>query len=143
MYSRTCPLKHVNKARQSLFAQGTKRIENIPQAALLQHINRAGHVWGQTLLPIQELPRPSEWGCCHSEDGWVPFWSELPEASKACAELIRCGCKKGCQGNCKCIKADLPCSSYNRPILAPFLILFLAPSTRLATRFLVKKHVFE
>lgn len=41
--SRTCPLTYVNDARKSLFAAGTKRIENIPptQAALQQHVNRA------------------------------------------------------------------------------------------------------
>lgn len=117
LYSRTCSLKRVNEARQSLFAQGTRRIENIPptQAALVEHIKRAtyqaGHVWGQTLQTMQELPSPSEWGWVKSEDGWIPHWSDLAEASKACSELIRCGCKKGCRGNCKCTKADLPCTA--------------------------------
>lgn len=51
MCSRTCPHQTVNEARQVLFAQGNKSIENIPptQAALAQHIKRAayqaGHVW--------------------------------------------------------------------------------------------------
>ena len=42
MYSRTCPHQTVNEARQALFAQGNKSIENIPptQAPLAQHINR-------------------------------------------------------------------------------------------------------
>ena len=58
MYSRTCPHQTINKARQVLFAQGNKSIENIPptQAHLAQHIKRAayqaGHVWGQALEPI-------------------------------------------------------------------------------------------
>ena len=117
LYSRTCPLKTVNEARQSIFAQGTRTIENIPptQAALEEHIKRAayqaGHVWGQSVEPIQELPSPSEWGWQRSEEGWIPKWTTLPEASKACNELISCGCKKACRGLCKCTKADLPCTA--------------------------------
>ena len=55
MYSRTCPHQTINEARQALFEQDNKSIENIPptQAALAQHIKRAayqaGHVWGQAL----------------------------------------------------------------------------------------------
>ena len=39
MYSRTSSLKHVNEARQALFSQGTRSIENIPptKAALYEH----------------------------------------------------------------------------------------------------------
>ena len=33
---------------------------------------------------------------------WVHKWTELPEASAACHALIHCGCKKSCQGLCKC-----------------------------------------
>ena len=48
MYSRTCPHQTVNEARQVLFAQGNKSIENIPptQAALAQHIKRAAYQAG-------------------------------------------------------------------------------------------------
>ena len=62
LYSRTCSLITVNEARQSLFAQGTRSIENTQptQDALTQH--HACQVWGQTLSPIQEFPSPSEWG---------------------------------------------------------------------------------
>ena len=35
----------------------------------------------------------------------------LPEASKACLELLKCGCKQGCSGRCKCAKVNLPCTS--------------------------------
>ena len=50
MYSRTCPHQTANEARQALFAQGNKSIENISptQAPLAQHLKResyqAGHV---------------------------------------------------------------------------------------------------
>ena len=58
------PHKTGNEARQALFAQGNKSIENVPptQAALAQHIRRAAnqacHIWGQALEPMQELPSP-------------------------------------------------------------------------------------
>ena len=114
MYSRTAPHQDVNTARQSMFSQGTRSIESIPptQAALAQHVRRAafqaGHVWGRSLDSIQELPTASDWGWLKSSDGWVPHWTSLPEASKACCELIRCGCKQACRGLCKCTRANLP-----------------------------------
>ena len=117
MYSRTSPHQDVNHARQSMFSQGTRSIESIPptQAALEQHVKRAafqaGHVWGRTLDPIQELPSAADWGWHLSSDGWTPTWSTLPEASEACNELIKCGCKSACRGLCKCTKANLPCTA--------------------------------
>lgn len=41
-----------------------------------------------------------------------PVWSSMPEALKACQELIKCGCKPGrkCR-SCKCGKARLPCTN--------------------------------
>ena len=30
-------------------------------------------------------------------EDWIPTWSTLPEASKACNELIKCGCRSGCR----------------------------------------------
>ena len=116
-YSRTCLHQTINKARQVLFAQGNKNNENIPptQAALAQHIKRAayqaGHVWGQALEPMQELPSPAQWGWQQSPEGWSPKWIMLADASKACRELISCGCKRACHGLCKCTKANLPCSA--------------------------------
>ena len=100
LYSRTCPHQTVNEARQALFAQGNKSIENVPptQAALDQHIKRAayqaGHVWGQALEPMQVLPSPAEWGWPQSPEGWSPKWTILAEVSKVCSELISCGCKR-------------------------------------------------
>lgn len=117
LYSRTCPSNDVNQARQALFAQGNRTIENIPptKAALEQHVRRAayqaGHVWGQTCLVQQNLPCPSDWGWQLGPGGWVPIWSLLPEAAKACHELIHCKCKKACRGLCKCYRANLSCTA--------------------------------
>ena len=117
MYSRTTSHQDINKARQSMFSQGTRTIESIlpTQAALEQHVKRAafqaGHVWGRTLDPIQELPSAAQWGWHLSSEGWIPILTTLPKASKACNELIRCGCKRACRGLCKCTKANLPCTA--------------------------------
>ena len=115
MYNQTTPHQDVNKTRQFMFSQGTRSIESIPprQAALEKHIKRAayqaGQVWGQALVSIQELP--AEWGWHLCSDGWKPIWTTLPEASKACNELIRCGCKQARRGLCKCTKANFLCTA--------------------------------
>ena len=43
---------------------------------------------------------------------WTPVWTNLPIASKACAELIKCGCKSrsGCGARCGCKKANWTCT---------------------------------
>ena len=56
---------------------------------------------GQELICQQEIPSPAGWDWEESENGRVLKWTELPEAGAA-SELIYCGCKKSCQGLCKC-----------------------------------------
>ena len=116
MHGRTCPLEHVDEARKQLFSQGSRMIENIPptHAALVQHIKQAtyqaGHVWSQCVVTNPTLPSPSDWGWVKYLDNWRPHWTDLPEASKHCSELIHCGCKKSCSPCCKCRSANLPCT---------------------------------
>ncbi len=117
LYSRTATWKTVNDARQHMFAQGNRKLNNIPPTAgaLEQHVKRAayqaGHVWGQAFIPTPILPSPENWGWTNEADGsWSPMWTSLPEASEACRELIKCRCKTGCSGRCKCAKASLPCT---------------------------------
>jgi len=118
MYDKTSSCDHVNEARLQLFAQKGRDINNIPpsQGALLQHVKRAvyqaGYCWSQTLKLIMELPQPEGWGWTATEEGqWEVIWSNLPEVSKVSKELTRCGCIKGCRGNCKCRKAKLTCTA--------------------------------
>ena len=90
MYKRTSNLVKVNEARLQLFTQGQRQIDNMPptKAALAEHTRRAayqgGHVWGQTMIPIQELPLPSDWGWRTDGKEWTPLWSTLPEAGRVC-----------------------------------------------------------
>lgn len=116
LYDQTCSLESVNEARKQLFTQKNRTIDRLPptQAALIEHIKRAayqaGHCWAQAMIATPELPSPSEWGWkVKDEGGWEAFWTSLPEATQACRELIRCGCKKECRGHCKCRKTALTC----------------------------------
>ena len=116
MYDRTNSLTEVSEVRQELFSKKARSLENIPptQASLLQHAKRAvfqgGYIWGQTLLKQPTLPCPSRWGWQLENSRWVSYWTTLPQAKDSCYELIRCGCKVGCRGRCKCRKASLTCT---------------------------------
>jgi hypothetical protein len=116
MYDRTSDKTKVNDARKALFSKKGKSLDLIPPtlAALCEHAKRtalqAGHCWGQCLVVRPQLPNPEEWGWVMTCDGWQPFWTTLPDVTKSCRELVRCGCKKGCQGRCSCFKVNLTCS---------------------------------
>ena len=119
LYDRTSELFQVNQARQQLFAKGTRTLENIPPTydALHQHVKRtafqAGHIWGQSLLRDPEVPSPGDWGWTKEgqSSSWQPLWTTLPHAQDCCYELIHCGCKKSCRGQCIYFKASLKCTA--------------------------------
>ena len=48
LYSRTCPASSIHEARQLLFSQGTRTLDNIPptEDALLQHVKREAYQAG-------------------------------------------------------------------------------------------------
>lgn len=118
LYDRTSTLDCVNQARKQLFTQKGRSIEGLPptKAALILHTKRvayqAGYCWSQVMIAAPELPPPSDWGWTRKEpSGWEVRWTTLPEATKTCRELLRCGCKKGCRRQCKCQKAALQCTA--------------------------------
>ena len=81
--------------------------------SLLQHALRAVYqssIWYTSLQSVQMVPSPEGWGWCKMDGTWKPVWMTLPEAAKACLELLKCGCKQGCTGRCQCRKANLPCT---------------------------------
>ena len=119
LYSRTCTALTVNEARQELFSKKSRAIENIPptQAALLQHKKpQASCLSGRTcvgsaLIAKPQIPSPHEWGWRREGSESRPVWTVLPQAQESCYELIHCGCKKGCNGQCKYRKANLKCTA--------------------------------
>ena len=118
LYDRTSDVEEVNEARRVLFTKSaaTKSLEYLPptKAALIQHIRRAAlqsHIWTNALMATPAIPDPGEWGWVREGCEWRPFWTSLPEAARVCAELVHCGCKKGCSSaRCKCLKAGLKCT---------------------------------
>ena len=118
LYDRTSTQVLVNQARKELFTQKGRTIDGLPptQAALIEHTKRAVyqavHCWCQLMVAAPELPSPGDWGWKRSDTGgWKVHWTTLPEATQACRGLLRCGCKKGCKGQCKCAKAALQCTA--------------------------------
>ena len=99
----------VNEIRKHLFSHNSK-IENIPSTAkaLEQHAKRAtyvaGFIWWQALKVHPIAPSPEQW----EQWGWVkdpitsyltPHCTTLPEASKGCKELMKCGCLRDLSNN--------------------------------------------
>ena len=108
MYRRSSPHVRVNDARHAMFADGVV-IENIPptEGALLQKTNRAllaSIPWHHALDISPPKPNPQNLGWKKENGRWKPHWSDLPIVVDALKKLIRCGCKKKCTGNCKCIQ---------------------------------------
>ena len=119
MFSKSCSAATVNEARFKLFSRGLRALDTIPpsQAALFQHIKRsilqAAFIWQQSMTTQQTLPAFDEWGWNMDveQKQWVPYWTTLGDASKACAVLLHCKCTRACRGNCKCSRAGLRCTS--------------------------------
>jgi hypothetical protein len=118
LYDRGSKASSVNEARMEMFSKQGRGMEAIPptQSALLQHMKRAvyqaGYCWAQSLKALQVLPSVEEWGWSVTKDGCFPYWTNIAQASEACYELIKCGCKKGCGSKaCKCVKANLKCTA--------------------------------
>ena len=99
IYDKTSSLEYVNEAQRELFCQKNRTMETISptQDAFLQHCRRAAYqagIWSTSDRAHQELPSPEGYGwTLNTERKWSPVWTTLPVASKACSELVRCGCK--------------------------------------------------
>ena len=115
MYDMTSPLTSINECRRILYTKKDRAIENIPptENALAQHVKRAllqSYIWTSCLtlnLPNVEF---NDWGWKVEGNSLSPRWMTIPEASKACGELKRCGCEKQCKGNCTCHKNGFNCT---------------------------------
>ena len=115
MYKQNSKAISVNDARREMIGEG-RTVDRAPptSSALLQHVKRAvyvgGHQWKSSLVAQQMLPVVTDWGWKQDGDEYLPVWTTLPVASKACKEFIKCGCLTKCGTICKCKTNDLPCS---------------------------------
>ena len=96
-------LKHLFNQRQ--FPPLLACVEVWKQKSSLQSM-----MWSMCLVKERDIKNPSEWGWKENEIGYKPLWSEYEDASMACRELIKCGCKKSCRSRCKCRTQELPCT---------------------------------
>ena len=51
-----------------------------------------------------------QWGWQKVENKMIPLWTDLSQALNICTELVKCGCRKECTGQCKCLISNLKCT---------------------------------
>ena len=108
MYRKSSPHVKVNEARHAMFAEGIA-IEHIPptEGALMQKAKRAllqSIPWHYALDLCPPKPPAQNFGWKKVNGKWKPHWSDLSIVVDSIRNLISCGCKKRCTGNCKCIQ---------------------------------------
>ena len=69
-------------------------------------------VWVSSLERWTEDVTPEGWEWMLKDGRFSPKWMTIREASKACAELLKWGCKTKCRGLCKCRKNSLQCTEF-------------------------------
>ena len=114
-YNKTSSKLEVNESRFELFSAMNRQIDNIPPTAtsLVEHTKRAvlqANIWHQIDRKETNELDPASFGWRAIEGKWKPHWSDLPEVSNMCHELIKCGCRQCKPSSCKCRQEDLPCS---------------------------------
>ena len=97
LYSKSCSASSVNEARKVLFTQSLWPLEKIPptkKCALPAHqeILVAAFMWRLSLLKQQNTPSPELWGWEWQPrlENWIPYWTDLPDASHGCTILVNC-----------------------------------------------------
>ena len=65
----------------------------------------AGYTWYESINRYQMLPSPEDWGWNMRNGSYIPNWTDLPDATIASRQVIKCSCdpEKGCKGRCKCV----------------------------------------
>ena len=86
-------MEYVDEARRELFCQKNRSMETIPptQNALLQHTQRAAYqagIWTTSNYTNLDTPSPEGhgWLFDKTSNSWIPVWTTIPVASKACSE---------------------------------------------------------
>ena len=120
LYDRTSSLVNVDEARKQLFTKKGCTMDAIPptRAALVQHIKRAVYQGG--IAGVRHFKLFLTFPHQRTGDEPTPvignpygqLCQKLPLQQGK--ELLCCGCKKGCRGQCKCKKAALKCTALCR-----------------------------
>ena len=107
----------VKDLRWFLFSNRAAEGESLPPTtgALELHIQRAHYIamiWRRAAENHPSLPSPDAygWEYLEAEEVYTPIRCVQPPAPEAVIELVKCGCKKGCTGSCKCSKNNIPCT---------------------------------
>ncbi len=98
--------------RLELFRARNLESEMLPptRSTLIPHIQRANYaVMRDKGYTSPQLSLPRLRGNGWSEDE-LPIRCLVPPAPRAVIELVKCGCKGECKGNCSCAKNGLACT---------------------------------
>ena len=118
MYIKSSGCSRVNDVRRQLFTHGTRTLDHTPphrkrcfnmQSELCTRQVTYGDKQGSDTMMSRMLQRGIGRKTMNTKL-WVPFWTVLDDASKACALLHHCGCGKACRGNCICARAGIKCT---------------------------------
>ena len=107
----------VNELRCFLYSNRATEAENFPptSGSLDLHIRRVHYVsmiWRKITENHPCLPGPAEFSWTFDEhlSHFSPVRCLNPPAPEAVLHLIKCGCKRGCEGRCSCRKNNIPCT---------------------------------
>ena len=110
----------IPELRWKLWSRKEKEAENLPPtrqtlAPLFQRTNRVGSVYKsytQTHPALPELSSTGGWTRDAITNTFLPVYCLAPPAPKAVLELVKCGCKTGCErATCSCFKNNIPCTT--------------------------------
>ncbi len=108
----------VNELRWFLYSNRAAEAENLPptSGSLDLHIRRAHYIsmiWRKAYENHPCLPEPAEYGWTFDigSSRFFPVRCLNPPAPEAVLQLLKCGCKCGCEGSkCSCRKNKIPCT---------------------------------
>ena len=98
-----------DEGMQNILKPATTNRDYDNEALSMFKLAKTARIWTQSLIEQQMVPSPKDFGWIEVENHWKLKWSLLPEAAKACMELIKCGCKAQplCERRCRCHNAGL------------------------------------
>ena len=107
----------LSSLRWELFQSRNLEGELLPPTVgtLFPHIQRTNFICMRD--KSYTAPRPilpnlenNGWNLREDGTGYEPVRCIKPPAPCAVLELVKCGCRKSCSGNCSCLKNNLPCT---------------------------------